>query len=104
MVPQISDKNHGIRIADKSFVARKFHTSGLIARTAVDSAALNLRMATMHLAGLRVPPRVRTIPNVRRRLPVTIISGVPEVVAIRHSVQTLGSQMNQTPALRDQRV
>jgi hypothetical protein len=54
-------------------------------------AAINLRMATIQLAGLRVPPRARKIPTVRRRLPVTIFPGVVQPVIIRHAFQNLGS-------------
>jgi len=54
-------------------------------------AAINLRMATIQLAGLRVPPRARKVPTVRRRLPVTMFTHDAEPVIIRHALQNLGS-------------
>ena len=54
--------------------------------TAFDGAEMNLRMATMQLAGMRLPPRVKTIPSVRRRLPVTDVSDPPQAVKIRQAV------------------
>jgi len=60
-------------------------------RVDVAIAAINLRMATIQLAGLRVPPRARKIQTVRRRLPVTILSEPPQTVIIRHALQNLGS-------------
>ena len=59
-------------------------------------AAINLRMATIHLAGLRVPPRVRKIPTVRRRLPVTMFPQEVQPVIIRHALQNLGSAVSET--------
>jgi hypothetical protein len=54
-------------------------------------AAINLRMATIQLAGLRVPPRARKVPAVRRRLPVTIFPQTAQPVIIRQALQNLGS-------------
>ena len=54
-------------------------------------AAINLRMATIQLAGLRVPPRARKVPAVRRRLPVTIFTEAAQPVIIRQALQNLGS-------------
>jgi len=48
-------------------------------------------MATITLAGLRIPPRIRKIPTLRRRLPVTIFPQNPQPVIIRHILQNLGS-------------
>ena len=85
------------------FVARKFHASGMV-RTAVDSAALNLRMATMQLAGLRIPPRVRTVPTLRRRLPVTFVPESAQPVIMRHASQNLGSPVTETQPAQSPRV
>jgi hypothetical protein len=85
------------------FVAKKFHAPGMV-RTAADSAALNLRMATMQLSGLRVPPRIRTVPTLRRRLPVTAISEPPQPVIIRHVRQNLGSSVSETRPIQSPRV
>ena len=54
-------------------------------------AAINLRMAKIQLAGLRVPPRARKVPVVRRRLPVTMFPDAVQPVIIRHTLQNLGS-------------
>jgi hypothetical protein len=58
-------------------------------------AAINLRMATIQLAGQRVPPRVRKVPAVRRRLPVTIFADAGQPVIIRHALQNLGSAVSE---------
>ena len=84
-------------------VARKFHASGMV-RNAVDSAALNLRMATMQLAGLRIPPRVRTVPTLRRRLPVTFVPESAQPVIMRHASQNLGSPVTETQPTQSPRV
>lgn len=73
-------------------------------RNAADSAAMNLRMATMQLAGLRIPPRVRTVPVLRRRLPVTMISESAQPVIIRHVSQNLGSPVSETRPPQSPRV
>ena len=85
------------------FVARKFHASGMV-RTAVDSAALNLRMATMQLVGLRIPPRVRTVPTLRRRLTVTFVPEAAQPVIMRHASQNLGSPVTETQPAQSPRV
>jgi hypothetical protein len=59
-------------------------------------AAINLRMATIQLGGQRVPPRVRKVPTVRRRLPVTISPNEVQQVNIRHALQNLGSAFSET--------
>jgi hypothetical protein len=94
---------HGIRLASGSFVAKKFHAPGLSTRSSAESAALNLRMATMQLMGMRANPRVRTIPMVRRRLPVDFICETPEVISIRHSVQTLDTTIREAQPIRERR-
>jgi hypothetical protein len=101
--PTQTQKTHGTRIADKSFVARKFQASGTV-RGAADFAAMNLRMATMQLAGMRVPPRVRTVPSLRRRLTVTEVSDPPQPIIIRHVVQNVGRQVNETRPIQSPRV
>ena len=63
----------------------------MMVRTVSDNAAANLRMATMQLAGLRVPPRVRTVPPLRRKLPVTAVNEPVQPVIIRHVRQNLGT-------------
>ena len=75
----------------------------MMTRNAAESAAANLRMATMQLTGMRVPPRVRTIPSVRRKVPVTIITEPPEVVIVRHSVRNLDSPVHKSRPVHDQR-
>lgn len=67
-----------------------------------DVPAANLRMASMHLAGISLPPRVRAVPHVRRRLTVNIISEPPQEVIIRHAAQSLDTSVteirrNQSP-------
>ncbi len=84
---------HGTRIAVSFFVAKKFHASEMV-RPAVDSTTVNWRTAMIPLSGRRVPPRVRTIPALRRRLRVAIISDPPEPVIIRHVRPNLGTPAN----------
>jgi hypothetical protein len=52
---------------------------------------MNLRMATLQLSGVRMPPRVRTVPTVRRRLQVMMITEPPVTVIIRQVDQNLGN-------------
>jgi len=85
------------------FVARKFHASGMV-RNATDNAAMNLRMATMQLAGLRIPPRVRTVPRVRQRVPVVFVSASTRPVKIRHTSQNVGSPISETRPTQNPRV
>ena len=80
---------------DKLFVAKKFHASGTV-RSAVDIAAINLRMATLQLSGMRVPPRVRKVPALRRRLYVTMITDPPVTVIIRQAGQKMDSAVTGT--------
>jgi len=96
--------NGGIRIADKVFVAKKFYAPGLMLRDAVQTATMNWQMATMPLAGIRVPPRIRTIPAMRRRLPVTMVSDPPEFVRIRQAVQNIDSNFPEPRPLQSPRV
>ena len=97
-------KTYGTRLANKSFVAKKFQTSGTMVRNAADFAAMNLRMATMHLTGMRIPPRVRTVPSLRLRLPVAVISSPPQQVIIRQIAQNLDSPVTGTRPNQSQRV
>jgi hypothetical protein len=89
-LPRRAHLFHGTRIANKIFVARKFQAPGTV-RTTADNAAMNLRMATMQLAGLRIPPRVRTVPPLRRKLSVTAVAEPAQPVIIRHVRQNLGT-------------
>ena len=73
-------------------------------RNVADVAAMNLRMATMQLAGLRIPPRVRTVPVLRRRLPVTMLAEAAQPVVIRHTSQNLGSPVTETRPTQSPRV
>lgn len=59
-------------------------------------AAMTLRLAAASLPGVRIFSRVRKIPSVRRRLPLTIISDLPQPVIIRHALQNLGSPVSET--------
>jgi hypothetical protein len=90
-----SDENFWHTSCDTSLVARKLHRAE-VPRDAAQMAAINLRMATIQLAGLRVPPRARKIPTVRRRLPVTILPTMEQPVIIRHVLQNLGSVVSET--------
>jgi hypothetical protein len=75
----------------------------MMTRSPVDNAAMNLRLATMQMTGMRVPPRVRTIPHIRRRLSVTIISSPAETVIIRQAAPNLDTSFQSRP-VQDQRV
>jgi len=94
---------HGIRIAHPWTVAKKFQAPENV-RTAVNTAALNLRIATMQLAGLRIPSRVRTVPPLRRRLSVITISDPAQAVIIRHVRQNLGTPVAEPQLVQSQRV
>ena len=84
-------------------MARKYDNSVRM-HAAAEVAAMNLRMATIPLAGLRPPPRVRRIPTVRRRLPVTMIPDLAQSVIIRHASQNLGSAVGEAQPVQIQRV
>ena len=73
-------------------------------RNAVDSAAMNLRMATMQLTGLRLPPRVRTVPMLRRRLAVVFAAESAQPVIMRQSGQNLGTPVSETQPTQNPRV
>jgi hypothetical protein len=78
---------------DTSCVARKnYHHQPV--RNAAEVAATNLRLATIQLSGLHIPPQVRKIPLLRRRLLVTMIPQTAQPVMIRHTSQNLGSCLN----------
>lgn len=85
-------------------MAKKFHVLGMVMRSSAEVADANLRSATVQMAGMRVPPRVRTIPSLRRRLPVTVISEPPQTVIIRQIVPNLDSRVNQTRQIQNQLV
>jgi hypothetical protein len=84
-------------------VAKKFNALGMVCNAA-DNAAMQLRLATMQLAGLRIPPRVRTVPMMRRRLPVVFVPESTQPVKIRHTSQNLGSPVNETRPSQSPRV
>jgi hypothetical protein len=88
---------------DTFSVARKYDISMRV-QAAAEVAGINLRMGTIPLAGLRLPPRVRKIPTVRRRLPVTIIADTAQSVIIRHTNQNLGSPVTEPHPIQIQRV
>lgn len=65
---------------------------------------MNLRMATMQLTGLRLPPRARAVPMLRRRLPVEFGSESAQPVKMRHHSQKLGSPVSETQPIQNPRV
>jgi len=75
----------------------------MMTRNTTDSAVVNLRLATAQLRGTRIPPRVRAIPSLRRRVPITVVTGAPEVVNVRHAVQNMDTPVNKTLPLSNQR-
>ena len=103
MVRHFDSVFYGTRIANLFGVARKFHSLGIIRPTA-DGAALDLRVATPPLPGLRLPPRVRKVPVLRRRVAVTAIAQPPQPVIIRHVRPNLGSAVSETQLIQSQRV
>lgn len=100
---RVSLQGHGIRLAFTAFVAKKFHASGLSTRTFADTAAANLRMATMQLMGMRAGPRVRSIPNVRRRIAIEFVSEPPEMIKIRQAAQNLDTAIAKAQPILDHR-
>jgi hypothetical protein len=76
----------------------------MMVRNVSDGAAMNLRMATTQLAGIRIPPRVRTIPPMRRRLPVEVISEPAQVVNIRQAVPKPDTRITESVPIQNQRV
>jgi hypothetical protein len=83
-------------------VARKSHDENY-ASSANETAILNLRKALIQLAGLRVAPRVRKIPPLRRRLSVLLIPASPQAVNIRHTSQNLGTVVSESQPVQSQR-
>jgi hypothetical protein len=90
----------GTRVATIPVVARKYYNAGMM-RPVADAAAMNLRTATQ-LMGMRVPPRVKKVPALRRRLPILMMPAIIEPVIIRHGGQNLGSVVAKTPSLQPQ--
>jgi transposase InsO family protein len=84
-------------------VAKKYYNPGL-ARAAAEIAAINLRMAANPLAGVRIPPRVRKVPTVRRRLPITILTDSAQAVNIRHAAHNLGGAASEIQPAQSRRV
>jgi len=76
----------------------------MMVRNAIAAPAMDYRMATMQMPGLRIPPRVRTIPSVRRRLPVAVICDPPLPMNIRHVVQNMDSQGDASRPTQNQRI
>lgn len=75
----------------------------MMVRSATDTAALHLRMATMQIAGIRVPPRVRTIPPLRRRLPVEFVFGTTEEVQVRPTAPRMDTLVTESVSIQSQR-
>ncbi len=75
-----------------------------MAFNAADNAAMQLRLVTMQLPGLRIAPRARTVPMLRRRLPVAFVPGSNRPVKIRHTSQNLGSPVTETQPTQSPRV
>jgi hypothetical protein len=90
----------GIRVATFSFVARKYYNAGMM-RPVVEAAAMNLQTASP-LAGIRVPPRVRKIPALRRRLPIVMAPEFVQSVIIRHAVPNVGGVVGGTQPVQSQ--
>jgi hypothetical protein len=88
---------------DVSRVARKFQVPGS-SKAAADAGLEKLRTATISLAGLRVAPRARKIPPLRRRLPITMLPESRQMVIIRHTGQNLGSVVSEIQPAQSQRV
>lgn len=84
-------------------MARKFHTPD-VSPTTAQIAAINLRLAAIQLAGLRLPARAPRLQPVRRLLPVTMNSALAYPVKIRHVLQNLGSPVSETQPLQTRRV
>jgi hypothetical protein len=84
-------------------VARKFQVVGN-AKAASEAAIMNLRKAATSLAGTQGRPRVRKIPTLRRRVPVTVIAESGQPVIIRHIGQNLGSVISEIRPTQSQRV
>lgn len=64
---------------------------------------MNLRMATLQMAGIRVPPKVRTLPTLKKRLAVAITFEPPQVIEIRHAVPNMGTKVIQSRTLQGPR-
>ena len=76
-------------------MARKFYSPSPI-RSSAEIAAMNLRLATLHLAKLRFPPPLKKAHPLRQRLSLTMMPDVAQEVKIRHNIQNLGSQVSET--------
>ena len=83
-------------------VARKFH-SPEVSPTTAQIAAINLRLAAIQLAGLRLPARAKKIQPLRRRLPVSVVSAESYPVKIRHALQNLGSAVSEIQPIQSRR-
>ena len=83
-------------------VARKIQTAGTMVRSARDSAAMKIQMPPLQFTGMRVPPRIRKIPILRRRLPVTMITDPPQTFNIRHSVKQFDTPVAESRLVQPQ--
>lgn len=84
-------------------MAKKYYSVAQ-SQVAAETALRNLRAASVRLAGLRVPPRVRKVPLVRRRLPITMLPAATESVIIRHAAQNLGGAIRETQPVQSHRL
>jgi hypothetical protein len=87
---------------DGSGVARKSYNPEL-SPTAVQIAAIRSRLAAIESAGQRIPPRIRRVAPVRRRLPVVMMPQPAHAVKIRHTLQNVGSGISETQPVQNQR-
>jgi len=78
-------------------VARKFHNQSF-ALLKSSTMPMSLRMASMQLASIGVPPRVQRVHQPRRRLQVQGVIEVPQPVKIRHASQNVGTVSAELPA------
>jgi hypothetical protein len=84
-------------------VARKYQSPGS-ERTAAETSALYFKTAAPHLTGLRLPPRIRKVPTLRRPVPIKMVPAESRAVNIRHIAQNLGAAVTKTQPVRNQRV
>jgi hypothetical protein len=88
---------------DDSLVARKFQVNEGIG-LATTGLAAGLQMMPVPLTGLRPAPRVRKVPALRRRVPITMLPGPIQPVIIRHAAQDLGKAVSEIQPAQNQRV
>lgn len=88
---------------DDFLVARKFQVNEGFG-SVLNASATGLQMMPLPLSGLRPASRVRKVPALRRRVPVTIIPGPVQAVIIRHMAQNLGSAAGKIQPAQNQHV